>query len=190
MSELTLTLLRLGLLALLWLFVFSVVGVLRTDIYGTTVSRRAQRRAQKAQEKQAKRAARTAPAQPLAPVAAAPASSGPAPSSPIEAHPPRRRGRRVPTTLTVTEGPLTGTSLPLRGNGILIGRNPECALVLDDDYASGRHCRLFPGSDGWLVEDLSSTNGTFIGRDRLTSPQPVEVGTTLRIGKTVLELRG
>ncbi len=93
----------------------------------------------------------------------------------------------------VTEGPLAGTSLPLRSGGILVGRNPECALVLDDDYASGRHCRIYPdpsGRDGWAVEDLGSTNGTFIGRERLTGSRPVEVGTTLRIGKTVLELRG
>ena len=200
MSELTLTLLRLGLLVLLWIFIFSVVGVLRADIYGTTVSRRSQRKALKRQEKQQSRAPRvTVPAaQPAAPAPALAAGSvepprggvTPGMTSPIENNPARRRGRHAPTTLTVTEGPLSGTSLPLRGNGILIGRNPECALVLDDDYASGRHCRLFPGSDGWLVEDLSSTNGTFIGRDRLTSPRPVEIGTTLRIGKTVLELRG
>ncbi len=99
----------------------------------------------------------------------------------------------MPTTLVVTEGPLTGTTLPLRSGGVLIGRNPECALVLDDDYASGRHCRISPdptNRGGWVVEDLGSTNGTFIGRDRLTSSRPVEIGTTLRIGKTVLELRG
>ena len=99
----------------------------------------------------------------------------------------------MPTTLVVTEGPLTGTTLPLRSGGLLIGRNPECALVLDDDYASGRHCRVYPdptNRGGWVVEDLGSTNGTFIGRDRLTSARPVEIGTTLRIGKTVLELRG
>ncbi|MEO5743111.1 MAG: FHA domain-containing protein [Terracoccus sp.] len=199
MSELTLTLLRLGLLVLLWIFIFSVVGVLRADIYGTAVSRRHQRKALKRQEKQQGQAARvTVPAAlPAAPAPERPVSAGPGSgragsgmTSPIENNPPRRRGRHAPTTLTVTEGPLSGTSLPLRGNGILIGRNPECALVLDDDYASGRHCRLFPGSDGWLVEDLSSTNGTFIGRDRLTSPRPVEIGTTLRIGKTLLELRG
>ncbi|MDN5768719.1 MAG: FHA domain-containing protein [Humibacillus sp.] len=201
MSELTLTLLRLGLLVLLWIFIFSVVGVLRADIYGTTVSRRSQRKALKRQEKQQSRASRvTVPAAPPAePDATGPGAGTAVPdtggvvpgmTSPIENNPARRRGRHAPTTLTVTEGPLSGTSLPLRGNGILIGRNPECALVLDDDYASGRHCRLFPGSDGWLVEDLSSTNGTFIGRDRLTSPRPVEIGTTLRIGKTVLELRG
>lgn len=174
MSELTLTLLRLGLLALLWIFVFSVVGVLRTDIYGTTVSRRSQRRAQRHQEKaeqrQAKERARSVPA------AAKPARRG--------------RGNRVPTTLVVTEGPLAGTSLPLRQTGVLIGRNPECALVLDDDYASGRHCRIYPSGETWYVEDLGSTNGTFMGREKLTAPREVGVGSSLRIGKTVLELRG
>jgi hypothetical protein len=179
MSELTLTLLRLGLLALLWIFVFSVVGVLRSDIYGTTVSRRSQRRAQRHQEKveqqQAKGKARSVKA------------PGP---SPALLGGRGGRGGRVPTTLVVTEGPLAGTSLPLRQTGVLIGRNPECALVLDDDYASGRHCRIYPSGETWYVEDLGSTNGTFMGRDRLTTPRQVEVGSSLRIGKTVIELRG
>ena len=195
MSELTLTLLRLGLLALLWIFIFSVVGVLRTDIYGTSVSRRTQRKALKRQEQEQQRADRRAPAP--APVAAVAPSAVGAVTSPVpDSAPAQRRGRGrkgVPTLLVVTEGPLTGTSLPLRSGGVLIGRNPECALVLDDDYASGRHCRIYPdpsAREGWLVEDLGSTNGTFIGRDRLTGARPVEIGTTLRIGKTVLELRG
>lgn len=178
MSELTLTLLRLGLLALLWIFIFSIVGVLRTDLYGTTVSRRSQRRARRQQERD------NAVADRRATVPATPEPSGRG----------SRRGRRgrggPPTHVVVTEGPLAGTSLPLRGSGLLIGRNPECALVLDDDYASGRHCRIFPSESGWMVEDLGSTNGTFLGRDRLTGPQPVQIGSTLRIGRTVLELRG
>jgi|SRR3954447_5709503 len=193
MSELTLTLLRLGLLALLWIFIFSVVGVLRTDIYGTAVSRRSQRKALKAAEKRDRsRSARRAPVTPSGGTPAAGALGvGAAEGSPGRKG--RGRAKGAPTTLVVTEGPLTGTSLPLRSGGVLIGRNPECALVLDDDYASGRHCRIYPdpsGRDGWVVEDLSSTNGTFIGRDRLNGSRPVEVGTTLRIGKTVLELRG
>ncbi len=184
MSELTLTLLRLGLLALLWIFIFSVVGVLRTDLYGTSVSRRSQRKAVREQERQERRAVKEAQRAPAPAAAPAPA--------PARARFGRGRSKRVPQLLVVTEGPLTGTSLPLRGQAILIGRNPECALVLDDDYASGRHCRIYQdasGREGWLVEDLGSTNGTFIGREKLTSPQPVEVGTTLRIGKTVLEFR-
>jgi FHA domain len=189
MSELTLTLLRLGLLAVLWIFIFSVVGVLRSDIYGTAVRRRGRRKARQEAEQQSRQ--RT-PARTPAPAAAGAGAPAPAPE-PAGGWRGRGRSKGAPTTLVVTEGPLTGTSLPLRSGGILIGRNPECALVLDDDYASGRHCRIFPdssGRDGWVVEDLGSTNGTYIGRDRLTGTRPVEVGTSLRIGKTVLELRG
>jgi pSer/pThr/pTyr-binding forkhead associated (FHA) protein len=166
MSELTLTIIRLGLLVLLWVFVFSVVGVLRGDLYGTRVvsrtpGRRADRRAAKP-----------------------PRTKQPAPRPK-----PKARKSRVPSSLTVTEGPLAGTSLRLRDAGTLIGRNPECALVLDDDFASGRHARIFEKDGGWFVEDLGSTNGTFLGAQRLTEPMPVEVGSVLRVGKTVVELR-
>jgi hypothetical protein len=193
MSELTLTLLRLGLLALLWIFIFSVVGVLRTDIYGTAVRRRGKRKALKEAQKQDRQRPSPRTPVPAAAGVAGAAGAGAAGSSQAAARKGRSRGKGTPTTLVVTEGPLAGTSLPLRSGGILVGRNPECALVLDDDYASGRHCRIYPdpsGRDGWAVEDLGSTNGTFIGRERLTGSRPVEVGTTLRIGKTVLELRG
>ena len=204
MSELTLTLLRLGLLALLWIFIFSVVAVLRTDLYGTSVSRRGQRKAAKREAKEQRKATRTPQAAVVGAGGAAAGAGGvaapaPAPvSAPVADGAPaprwgRGRGKGVPTTLVVTEGPLTGTTLPLRSGGLLIGRNPECALVLDDDYTSGRHCRIYPdptNRGGWVVEDLGSTNGTFMGRDKLTAARPVEIGSTLRIGKTVLELRG
>jgi len=77
----------------------------------------------------------------------------------------------------------------LMDSGVLLGRNPECTLVLDDDFASGRHARIFRRDGGWFVEDLGSTNGTFLGSTRLANPMPVEVGSTLRIGKTIFELR-
>ena len=166
MSELTLTIIRLGLLVLLWVFVFSIVGVLRGDLYGTRVVSRSPRR----------RASDRRPAQPPRPKQPAPPKR-------------QRRGGRLPSSLTVTEGPLTGTSLRLRESGTLIGRNPECALVLDDDFASGRHARIFEREGSWYVEDLGSTNGTFLGSERLTAPVAVEAGTVLRIGKTVVELR-
>jgi len=92
-------------------------------------------------------------------------------------------------SLTVTEGSLAGTTLTLIESGVLLGRNPECTLVLDDDFASGRHARVFRRDGGWVVEDLGSTNGTYMGSTRLTKPTPVEVGSTLRIGKTIFELR-
>ncbi len=163
MSELTLTIMRLGMLVLLWAFVFSIVGVLRGDLYGTRVSHRTHRVALGGRPR-----------------------GGPT----TDAAPRReRRGRREPTKLTVTAGPLAGTSLPLREAGILIGRSPECALVLDDDYASGRHARIFHDGTQWLVEDLRSTNGTYLGTLRLTEPEPIRVGSVLRIGQTTVELQ-
>jgi pSer/pThr/pTyr-binding forkhead associated (FHA) protein len=177
MSELTLAVIRLGLLALLWIFVFSVVGVLRGDLYGTRVLSRRKSKPQT-------RPAREPAAKPV-PVATAAVPSAPAPVP----KPSRASGRRVPTTLTVTEGTLAGTTLTLMDNGVLLGRNPECTLVLDDDFASGRHARIFRRDGSWFVEDLGSTNGTYLASRKLTAPMPVEVGSTLRIGKTVFELR-
>jgi pSer/pThr/pTyr-binding forkhead associated (FHA) protein len=163
MSELTLTIIRLGLLVLLWIFVFSVVGVLRGDIYGTRLISRTPRKPTPPKRQ---------PRQGEAPQRA-----------------PKRQPHRAPSTLVVTEGALSGTTLPLRESGTVIGRNPESALVLDDDFASGRHARIFKGEDGWYVEDLGSTNGTFLGSQRLAGATRVEAGATLRIGKTVVELR-
>jgi FHA domain len=170
LSELTLTVMRLGLLVLMWFFVFAVVGVLRGDLYGTRVKRRTAGNSGKA------------------------AARGVAPAPHGAATPQRKRSargaRKGPTRLTVTAGPLAGTTLPLRPAGTLIGRSPECALVLDDDYASGRHARIYQDDDGtWRVEDLRSTNGTFLGATRLTEPREVAVGSVLRIGQTVVELQ-
>ncbi len=170
LSELTLTLMRFGLLVLLWIFVFAIVGVLRGDLYGTRVNRRS-----------APAAARPAPAAVAAAKAPAPAPSGRGGGL---------RGRsKGPTRLVVTEGPLSGTTLPLRSSGTLVGRSPECALVLDDDYASGRHARIYETDGTWMLEDLGSTNGTFLGTTRLAEPREVAVGSVLRIGQTVIELQ-
>ncbi|MFC7326133.1 FHA domain-containing protein FhaB/FipA [Marinactinospora rubrisoli] len=100
------------------------------------------------------------------------------------------RGRRnEPRSLVVTKGPLAGTTLNLSSHPIVIGRAKDATLVINDDYASGRHARIYSDNGRWVVEDLGSTNGTYLGQQRLTRPQPVSVGQPIRIGKTVLELR-
>jgi hypothetical protein len=167
MSELTLTLLRLGFLVLLWLLVISILAVLRRDLFGTRVVRRAPR----------------------------PATAGGSPPAVPATQAAGRRGRAQPEprpglrTLVVTEGSLRGTTLTLGQAPILIGRAPECTLVLDDDFASARHARLSPQGGEWIVEDLGSTNGTFYGSTRLADPTRVEAGVPVRVGRTVLELR-
>ena len=166
MTALTLTLIRLAFLAVLWLFVIAAVGVVRTDLFGNAVQSRRQARKQ--------RQARPRPVQPAKP---------PRPQRASKA------GRSAPQQLLVTAGVLAGTSLGLTDQQITIGRANDATLVLNDDYASTRHARLFPQDGQWIVEDLGSTNGTYLDRQKVTQPTPVPVGVPIRIGKTVLELR-
>lgn len=92
--------------------------------------------------------------------------------------------------LVVTEGPLQGTTVALTNQPVTLGRGDGCTLVLADDYASTSHARLVQDGDGWVLEDLGSTNGTYLGKTRITRPVPVPLKTPIRIGKTVFELRG
>ena len=102
--------------------------------------------------------------------------------------PPHRRGR-TPRQLMVTAGALAGTRITLDARPILIGRADDSTLVLDDDYASTRHARIAQQGEEWYVEDLGSTNGTYLDRAKVTGPTRVPLGVPVRIGKTVIELR-
>jgi pSer/pThr/pTyr-binding forkhead associated (FHA) protein len=94
-----------------------------------------------------------------------------------------------PRQLLVTGGPLQGTTINLTETPITIGRANDATLVVTDDYASSRHARLFPQDGQWIVEDLGSTNGTYLDRSKVTRPTPVPLGVPIRVGKTVIELR-
>ena len=108
---------------------------------------------------------------------------------PPRATPTRRRGHRGPRSLVVTAGPLTGTKITLGEQPILIGRADDSTLVLTDDFASSRHARLTNRGGQWYVEDLGSTNGTYLDQQRVQGPLLVSPGQPIRIGQTVLELR-
>lgn len=158
MSELALTLVRLGFLALLWIFVLATVMVLRRDLRQPADARPAGR----------ERRSTTKAAKP--------------PKLP-------RQGKVKGTKLVVVEGPLKGTVVPLGTVQITIGRAPDSTLVIDDDYASSRHARIYPAEGTWVVEDLGSTNGTWIDRTRITAPTVLPVGAPLRVGRTTLQIQ-
>ncbi|MDP3970020.1 MAG: FHA domain-containing protein [Nocardioides sp.] len=101
--------------------------------------------------------------------------------------PVRRRG--APTHVYITEGANSGDSASLDDAPLLIGRGNDAALRLDDDYVSTRHARIAASGDTWFVEDLGSTNGTYLGSQRLSQPTTLQLGSQIRIGKTILELR-
>jgi len=101
--------------------------------------------------------------------------------------PPKRRGS--PTHLLVVEGGNAGERAELDRAPLLIGRGNDAAIRLDDDYVSTRHARVAAADDQWFVEDLGSTNGTYVGSVRITQPTTLTLGLQVRIGKTILELR-
>jgi FHA domain len=136
MTGLTVTVMKLGLLAILWVFVLLALGVVRSDLFGAG-ARAGRGRSQ----------AKQAPA--AAPVGSASGITAPA----------NRPRRGVPTRL-------------------------------EDDFASSHHARIYPDATGqWIVEDLGSTNGTYLDRTKLNAPTPVPLGVPIRIGKTALELK-
>ena len=165
MSELTLTIIRLGFLAVLWMFVLTAVSVMRSDLFGRRTGGR--------QGGAKGRGAATAPA-----------------PRRQERPPKPAKGRRgVPSQLVVTQGALSGTTVRLGDQPVTLGRSQDSTIVLDDDYVSGRHARFYPQDGQWVVEDMGSTNGTYLDRGKVTAPTPVKIGVPVRIGKTVVELR-
>lgn len=111
-----------------------------------------------------------------------------APRRPKAGKPPRKR-RGSATHLLVVEGDNVGARAELDDAPLLIGRGTDAAIRLDDDYVSTRHARVVASDGQWFVEDLGSTNGTYVGASRITQPTPIALGMQVRVGKTIVELR-
>lgn len=156
-SPLAIQLMRFAFLAVLWLFIYGMVRVIRTELRTSGAPRvGVGQRPKKARK-----------------------------SAPADTRP--QRGQL--SQLIVTEGALSGTRIALTGKPILIGRANDSTLVLTDDYASTRHARISETNGVWYLEDLGSTNGTYVGQTKVNGPMPLEAGVVVRIGKTALELR-
>ena len=164
LTELTFAILKYGFLVLLWIFVACTVRSLYRDI--ETLSPRKSRA-----HRRKERAARKAVESP-APVAAAAPSASAATNA-------------KPTLLVIIDGPLAGSSVPLAGNTITLGRSASNTVVLDDEFVSSHHARVYtdPATGRWAIEDLGSTNGTLVNgmpvqRRGLTDGDRITLGVT------------
>jgi hypothetical protein len=181
MSELTLLLLRLGFLVLLWAFVFAIVYALRSDLFG-------QRARRMPEQPSLAGSFPTAVSAPTAPAAAAAPVTEPT-AAPTAHRAPPHAGTGTPTRLLITSGPREGMEIDLPAEQLTIGRSSESGLVIRDDYTSTHHARLMLWNDQWVIQDLDSTNGTFLDGSRVTLPTPVPLGSSVTIGTTSFELR-
>ncbi|BCY04953.1 FHA domain-containing protein [Actinoplanes sp. L3-i22] len=159
MPEFVLTVARFGFLILLWIFVFTVVGVIRRDLFAGARSKS---------------------------IVASPRGVG---GAILQGRPSKAKRGKAARQMVVTAGQLAGTRITLGEAPITIGRAEDSTLVITDDFASARHARLVPRDGQWFVEDLGSTNGTYLDRGKVSGPTPVPLGVPIRIGRTSLELR-
>jgi len=166
MSEQVLNILKLCLLALIYLFLLRVVRAVWAEVarpepvVSGAGGRRSRRRA--------------------------------AASAPVAAPPPPSRGRRsrgAATELVAVEPPAnSGRRYPL-GDEITVGRAAGCQVTVDDTYVSQLHARVFTRDGQLFVEDLGSTNGTYLNRVKVSGPMVMQKGDRLQVGNTVLEVR-
>lgn len=161
MSELALFLVRTGFLVLLWIFIFSIISVIRADLFGQKVVSRV--------------AQANVPA-----LFSGPGATGAAPTQQFE----QKAGK-----LVVTGGDKVGTEIALSGRQLTIGRAGDSDLIVDDEYASTHHAKLVFINGEWLIQDLDSTNGTFLEGQKVSTPQTVSLNAQVRIGQTTFELR-
>lgn len=179
MSGLTLLVLRFGFLLLLWLFILGIVYALRSDLFGQRVRKMQTDAVPSPFSQQQSASARTQQTAPVTSQSAAAAEP---------------TGRELATAqtasrLVITSGAKQGTEIALGNEPLTIGRSGESGLVVREDYISTHHARLLIWNDEWMIQDLDSTNGTFLDGKRVTVPTQVPLNTPIKIGTTSFELR-
>jgi pSer/pThr/pTyr-binding forkhead associated (FHA) protein len=158
-SPFILAVLKYAFLALLYFFVFRAIRAVALDVSGRRRSATTQVVAEPRGGKQSK-----------------PAKSG-------------RPGKAPTQVLLRTENGKKAGTFALKQEPLQIGRAEACHVRLNDRYSSQFHARLYPADGAWYLEDLGSTNGTYLNRQRVQGTSEVHAGDQIRIGRTTLELR-
>lgn len=161
MSDSLLGILKIAFLALLYLFFARVLWAVWSEVRGPRVGR-----------------------------VAAEAGTAAAPRPGIDPVPPAkaRRRRGTVTKLVVQQPRERKGATFMVGTEITIGRSPTATISIQDDaFVSTVHARLYQTEDGTMVEDIGSTNGSYLNGGRLVDALPITKGDRLQIGSTVLE---
>lgn len=210
MTELTFAILKYGFVIALWLFAWMVARSLHRDITAYLPSSK-RSHAKRKRSKESVMVGASAPGVPSAPVHVAQSGGAPLtpPTNEMPSTPRSTSGRPAaevaaagsansnasaanePSLLIVIDGPLAGATVPLTGQPITLGRGSSNTVVLDDEFVSSSHARVFldPTTHQWMLEDLGSTNGTFVNETRINAVMRLPARLPVRIGATTFELR-
>lgn len=168
LSTLLLAALKVGFLLLMWVFILFVVNTVRADLFGRQVTAEelvgAGEQASSLQQGRQQLRSRRKKA--------------------------RQAPPSIPTRVAITTGRAAGSSaaLPRIGQEIIMGRAASCQLDIDDDYASSRHAKIWRDDEGFVVEDMLSTNGTYVNGQQITQPTRIDIGDVVRVGRTQMQL--
>jgi hypothetical protein len=215
MTELTFAILKYGFVIALWLFAWMVARSLHRDINSYLPSSKRSRGKRKRSKESVMVGTSDSgtPAPPvhvtsnepvLPPTNSMPATPAPRVSASNDAQATqgiaqgaealaanRANGNGEPSLLIVIDGPLAGATVPLTGQPITLGRGTSNTVVLDDEFVSSSHARVFMDASTrqWMLEDLGSTNGTFVNESKVTHIIALPTRVPVRIGATTFELR-
>ncbi|MFD0704617.1 FHA domain-containing protein [Alloscardovia venturai] len=195
MTDLTFAILKYGLLAALWIFVWLAVRAINRDVEALAPRKSHRARARRERENHMVVIGDAAPVHSVNSTASS--ATHPAASSHISHAQAQTAGSNasvnghVPAILTIIDGPLSGTTMQLGTGAISLGRAANNNLVLDDEFVSSHHARVFldAASGQWAVEDLGSTNGTKVAGQPIHGACFLPAGVPVRIGATTFELR-
>ena len=92
--------------------------------------------------------------------------------------------------LIVKQGTQIGIQFPIRADTVILGREDGCDIVIQDAEVSRRHCQVKQIEDQFIIQDLNSTNGTYVNNAQITSATPLSSGDIISIGQTTLIFEG
>jgi hypothetical protein len=166
MSEQLLNILKLCLLALVYLFLVRVVRAVWAEVAVPKPAEAVRRGGRRSR-----------------------GASAPTVATALPPPPKGRKARGNATELVAVEpAEHAGRRYPL-GDEITVGRAAGCQVTVDDTYVSQLHARVFNRDGQLFVEDLGSTNGTYLNRAKVAGPMVMHKGDRLQVGNTVLEVR-
>ena len=187
MSEQVLNVLKLSLLGLIYLFFARVLWTVRSEVRAPRPQPMTRAAASQPPAQQQPVPA-PSPHAPTAPQSRPATPASEAPATKRTRKPPKGRGGRAARLVILEPRQRRGVAIAVTNTEITLGRDPQCTIsIQDDSFVSTLHLRIYDFDGQPMVEDLNSTNGTFVNGNRLHGSRLLQPGDRIQVGTTVIE---